>query len=922
MHVLSAVGLLLSSLGLILPPGTAESPSAVCPLRLDSAPVAVWYDRNAIHVGAESFSWASLGVEPKEGAKATLRVAGRRKGETDEVSVVLSSSAPKFRLGDFGVVGNRVVTNSVEIVPTKDAVFYTRLFATGPRPDYLMQRKSQRIAAGTRGVVRVGGRAPQSGKLNFRFWTTDGEFYYYLADVFHAPEKQFDFQTLWASRAGDVLHVKFGGWTDDPGCRLRLTMNDLMTDTIPAWSAELPIGPSDGDRTLDFDVRSLPGGFYRVHVDFLDAAGKVVHSDLARLMRPSGPMPWEGTALGTEDTVPPPWTKPVFAADGTVSVWGREIKLGGDGLVERIVNRGSSMLAGPATLVWNGRPLAFDVVRTECRNASATYLLAARGAPVSVEAFCEFDGHIRFQTTYHAPVESLGWRIPVWRKYVVGFDDCSSEGNPDVLIPKEGVWARDFDPEKTPFWWMPGRVGLMGGFYNLHGTRIRSLGKAVSVRAAGDVVTVTSALVDTPLSGGGSRTVRHYLEPTPVKPKNRALASLDMDQLVWWTGYLCDFYEAKYPGFDDPLRFKQMRDKIRQGKRVYFYNGSCGASPEDPIWNWFQAAWTLTEPGDFSREAPLPTPSLRQHCNWTYGCLAEKGFFEAKLWGVNWYFNVPAPEAKDLYFDLANPHRCLNTAHACVWKDDFGVVHHDWSTEPTRELHKRVYRLVKAKNRDGLLHGHPGCRRTPGDVFFDSISTGEALMPRVQRNYNYYDVFTPEMMQSYFVPRATEMVVHTPPQLRRSRECLAPELLASYDPHERETDRAIRHCAAYEKIHDLCIPRGPTHAEGPQFFKVDSPIRHLGAGTKYRAYFHSKPHPVTLSAPGPRQLWAWFSAGKKGVLVLLNDTDEPVRQTVSVDGLSSVGTELLDGDGYDFSSGSCAVDLGPRGAKFIAFGVK
>ena len=77
-----------------------------------------------------------------------------------------------------------------------------------------------------------------------------------------------------------------------------------------------------------------------------------------------------------------------------------------------------------------------------------------------------------------------------------------------------------------------------------------------------------------------------------------------------------------------------------------------------------------------------------------------------------------------------------------------------------------------------------------------------------------------------------------------------------------------------------------------------------------------------MSAPGPRQLWAWFSAGKKGVLVLLNDTDEPVRQTVSVTGLSSVGTELLDGDRYDFSSGSCAIDLGPRGAKFIAFGMK
>ena len=159
---MNAFGLLLSSLGLILPPGTEKDPSAVCPLRLDSAPVAVWYDRESLHLGSEAFSWSSLGVEPKDGAKATLRVAGRRAGETDEVSVVLSSSAPKFRLGDFGPVGNRTMTNWVEIVPKADAVFSTRLFTAGPRPDHLMQRKALHLSAGKPGVIPVSGKAPPS----------------------------------------------------------------------------------------------------------------------------------------------------------------------------------------------------------------------------------------------------------------------------------------------------------------------------------------------------------------------------------------------------------------------------------------------------------------------------------------------------------------------------------------------------------------------------------------------------------------------------------------------------------------------------------------------------------------------------------------------------------------------------------------
>ena len=58
---MTAILLLATSLNLILPPGTEKEPSAVCPLRLDSAPGAIWYDDAAIHVGAEVFSWLSLG---------------------------------------------------------------------------------------------------------------------------------------------------------------------------------------------------------------------------------------------------------------------------------------------------------------------------------------------------------------------------------------------------------------------------------------------------------------------------------------------------------------------------------------------------------------------------------------------------------------------------------------------------------------------------------------------------------------------------------------------------------------------------------------------------------------------------------------------------------------------------------------------
>jgi len=107
--------LVATTLSLILPPGTAAEPSAVCPLRLNSPAVAIWYDDAAIHVGEKTYDWSSLGVCPTNGA--TFRLP------PEDVTVCLSTAAPRFRLGDFGVVGNRVVTNCVEIVPKADAVF-------------------------------------------------------------------------------------------------------------------------------------------------------------------------------------------------------------------------------------------------------------------------------------------------------------------------------------------------------------------------------------------------------------------------------------------------------------------------------------------------------------------------------------------------------------------------------------------------------------------------------------------------------------------------------------------------------------------------------------------------------------------------------------------------------------------------------
>ena len=79
--------------------------------------------------------------------------------------------------------------------------------------------------------------------------------------------------------------------------------------------------------------------------------------------------PWKDTALGTEDTVPPPWTLPV-AAKAQYSCWGRTYSFGGGGLVSSVKSQAKELLADPVTVEVNGSNVSFKV---ECVSRGVSF---------------------------------------------------------------------------------------------------------------------------------------------------------------------------------------------------------------------------------------------------------------------------------------------------------------------------------------------------------------------------------------------------------------------------------------------------------------------------------------------------------------------------------------------------------------------
>ena len=636
-------------------------------------------------------------------------------------------------------------------------------------------------------------------------------------------------------------------------------------------------------------------------------------------MKESGKGPWSGCTAGSEDTVPTPWTAPAFGPDG-FSCWGRTIRFGGDGIVSSVVSSGREILFRPITVLLNGKPVRLAAKLKDAHLSYADYALTTDAADVRLDVRAEFDGFMKFDLSYSGAVDSLAVAFPLRRDGVIGFDDGATCLEKLALPPgKTGHWDRN--PAKGPCYWLgDAKSGLMLGADSLKGRHLKDKARGLSLDVSDTEAVVTFKLVDTPFTAE-RRTVTFFANPTPTRPRDRALAHVPEKRICMWTGHPWRFFETKVPGegFMCPDRIRQYLDRVRRGQRVFWYFGSHGMSSVAPQWGRFGAEWTyFNDPTKAIEETKSKTREARDHGRWTVGCLNGRNFFDYKIWTIDWFVNRSpyTNEVKDLYFDLAYPYECKNVTHDCTWKDEFGATLHDWTAIPCREFHKRVRRILLKKNPQAAMMGHINDCRSPGDVYFDRYAMGEVFERYVRERHGYFDVLTPDVMQLGYASRSAEGIVSVLPQIYRSVQIFAQDRLKDYDPKKPEIRRAIRHFMGYLLTHDL-IPCNANAKDGEEMLSLPEVVRSLGASRTFRAYYQAD-CPVTVSCPGARMLYSLYT-GEDGrrLLVLLNDTDETVTEMVSVRGVPAIGRDVLDGGTYDFTSGGAELTLGPRAAKFI-----
>ncbi|NQT91747.1 MAG: hypothetical protein HQ559_03225 [Lentisphaerae bacterium] len=159
--------------------------------------------------------------------------------------------------------------------------------------------------------------------------------------------------------------------------------------------------------SLRVNTGALPDldfGTHPIEVDLQSSNSQILATVVTNFTRVK-PAWWHNT-LGKERTVLKPWTPIRKSDEGTLSVWGRSIKLGDGGLPSSITSRKEELLAAPlrlhgkangTTVKLTGTSVAVESVADDLVEWSG--VLSAPGLQAQVQASLEYDGLMSFAVT-------------------------------------------------------------------------------------------------------------------------------------------------------------------------------------------------------------------------------------------------------------------------------------------------------------------------------------------------------------------------------------------------------------------------------------------------------------------------------------------------------------------------------------------
>lgn len=171
---------------------------------------------------------------------------------------------------------------------------------------------------------------------------------------------------------------------------------------------EIKVDPAKNTAVGEFDLPAVASsGLVSIKAELLDQSGNVLYTEVSEPFE-KRVYPWQDEAkdVGLTNAVIDPFT-PLEVHNDSVYCWGREYRLGLDGLPAHIVSRQASLLSEPLSLTASneGGPVAVtagDFIFTNKTEGVVNFTSDLRigNLPVKVRGTIEYDGMIRYDLVF------------------------------------------------------------------------------------------------------------------------------------------------------------------------------------------------------------------------------------------------------------------------------------------------------------------------------------------------------------------------------------------------------------------------------------------------------------------------------------------------------------------------------------------
>lgn len=514
----------------------------------------------------------------------------------------------------------------------------------------------------------------------------------------------------------------------------------------------------------------LPRGEYRVVAEVTN--GKEIKLDARKRFRVPDMTPYK-LKVGTEHTVPAPWTPVKQSGPKEFQVWNRTLFFQDGPFPVRIIAGGEDMLLNAPELLFEGKPVAWKDFRITEKHDDFFRFEGTGSAPgLSFQWSSElcFDGLVKVKIAMNpengaAEIRDLKLKWSVPAKFARA-----------MLEPLYSPW-RNTDGACYRFPYAHGQdffiwsVGLEKGFLwwpeSCANWNNPAGHKQFSISRKGDTVSVTADFITRKAVLKKEALYSMAFMATPGRPEPIRRRDFNPGQI--WDFLKYETLKVQYYGINkkmmdcatepwtgllplNPERYRKHIDMIEaKGSRYMPYSQPAHTASIEESYDYFFPEWRQ-KPG-------FPSGGGIEFRTGQYyepeACCAHTGAGDLFVWRADKLL-TDFPKLPGLYYDICEGRLCWNTLHGCGGTDAFGNTYGSSNLLTHRDYFIRLKRVLEKHGKDKVLFLHAHNRFSPfthgiGDYWLPGEQYADAITQNLEHFY-CENIPAGEYQSAYYTP--------------------------------------------------------------------------------------------------------------------------------------------------------------------------